>query len=90
MATDSPLDVCIALLISFALKGVASAMAKVIAKAAGQPHMNTKAYRYLNKVGHSDVTLKDLQQTLSGIGVYFLPQSSLPSILTLEIGGGSK
>ena len=44
-------------------------MAKALAKAVGQPHISTKLHRFLKKVGHSDVTLKDIQQGLSGIGV---------------------
>jgi hypothetical protein len=44
-------------------------MSKVIAKAVGQPHINTKLHRYLKKHGHTDVTLTDIQRSLSGIGV---------------------
>jgi len=44
-------------------------MAKSLAKLAGRPHLSSKLHRHLKKVGHSDVTLKDIQESLSGIGV---------------------
>lgn len=44
-------------------------MAKSLAKLAGQPHLSSKLHRHLKKAGHSDVTLKDIQASLSGIGV---------------------
>jgi hypothetical protein len=44
-------------------------MAKVLAKLAGHPHVSSKLHRHLKKAGHSDVTLKDIQESLSGIGV---------------------
>jgi hypothetical protein len=44
-------------------------MAKALAKATGQPHISSKFHRHLKKLGHSDITLKDMQQSLSGIGV---------------------
>ena len=44
-------------------------MAKALAKAESQPHISTKLHRYLKKVGYSNVTLRDIQQSLSGIGV---------------------
>ena len=44
-------------------------MAKALRKVAGQPHVSTKLHRHLKKEGHSDATLKDIQQSLSGIGV---------------------
>jgi hypothetical protein len=44
-------------------------MAKALAKAAGQPHISTKLHRHLKNAGNSNVTLKEIQQSLSGIGV---------------------
>lgn len=44
-------------------------MAKAVAKSSGQPNVSTKLHRYLKKEGHTDVTLKDIRRTLSGIGV---------------------
>lgn len=44
-------------------------MAKALAKAVGQPHISSKLHRHLKKLGHSDITLKDIQRSLSGIGV---------------------
>jgi hypothetical protein len=44
-------------------------MGKPLAKAAGQPRISSKLHRYLKKQGHTDVTLKDIQRSLSGIGV---------------------
>ncbi|MGO9016460.1 MAG: hypothetical protein ACLQF0_15930 [Dissulfurispiraceae bacterium] len=44
-------------------------MAKALAKATGQTHISSRLHRHLKKLGHSDITLKDMQQSLSGIGV---------------------
>jgi hypothetical protein len=44
-------------------------MPKALAKAAGQPRIRTKLHRHLKKQGHTNVTLKDIQHSLSGIGV---------------------
>ena len=44
-------------------------MPKALAKAACQPRISTKLHRHLKKQGHTDVTLKDIQHSLSGIGV---------------------
>lgn len=44
-------------------------MAKTLAKAVGQPHISSKLHRHLKKLGHSNITLKDMQQSLSGIGI---------------------
>jgi hypothetical protein len=44
-------------------------MSKDLAKAAGQPRISTKLHRHLKRHGHTDVTLKDIQRSLSGIGV---------------------
>lgn len=44
-------------------------MGKALAKAAGQPHVSTKLLRHAKRQGQSDVTLKDIQKSLSGIGV---------------------
>jgi hypothetical protein len=44
-------------------------MAKALAKAVGQPHISSKLHRHLKKLGHSNITLKDIQQNLSGIGI---------------------
>ncbi len=44
-------------------------MAKALAKAVGQPHISSKLHRHLKKFGHSDIALKDIQRSLSGIGV---------------------
>lgn len=45
-------------------------MSKALAKAAGQPRIiSTKLHRHLKKQGRTDVTLKDIQHSLSGIGV---------------------
>ena len=43
-------------------------MAKAISKT-GQPHISTKLHRHLKKVGYSNATLKDIQRSLSGIGI---------------------
>jgi len=45
------------------------AMTKSLAKLSGQPHLSSKLHRHLKKAGHSDITLKDIQESLSGIGV---------------------
>ena len=44
-------------------------MGKALAKAAGRPHMSAKLLRHARKQGHTDITLKDIQKSLSGIGV---------------------
>jgi len=44
-------------------------MSKTLAKVTGQPRISTKLHRHLKKQGHADVTLKDIQRSLSGIGV---------------------
>jgi hypothetical protein len=44
-------------------------MPKALAKAAGQPRISTKLHRHLKKQGHTDITLKDIQHSLAGIGV---------------------
>jgi hypothetical protein len=44
-------------------------MGKVLAKAVGQPHISTKLLHHAKKQGQTDVTLKDIQKSLSGIGV---------------------
>jgi len=44
-------------------------MSKAPAKAAGRPHVSTKLLRHAKKQGHTDVTLKEIQKSLSGIGV---------------------
>ena len=44
-------------------------MGKALAKTSGQPHVSTKLLRHAKKQGHTDVTLKDIQKSLSGIGV---------------------
>ena len=44
-------------------------MSKALAKAAGQPHVSIKLLRHAKKQGHTDVTLKEIQKSLSGIGV---------------------
>jgi hypothetical protein len=44
-------------------------MGKALAKAVGQPHISTKLLRHAKKQGQTDVTLKDIQKSLSGIGV---------------------
>ena len=44
-------------------------MKKTLAKSAVQPHISTKLHRHLKKQGYTDITLKDIQQSLSGIGV---------------------
>jgi hypothetical protein len=44
-------------------------MSKALAKVMGQPHISTKLHRHAKQQGHTDVTLKDIQKSLSGIGV---------------------
>ena len=44
-------------------------MSKALAKTASQPRRSTKLHRHLKRQGHTDVTLKDMQRSLSGIGV---------------------
>ena len=44
-------------------------MKKTLTKPAVQPHVSTKLHRHLKKQGYTDITLKDVQQSLSGIGV---------------------
>ncbi len=44
-------------------------MSKALTKTVGQPRVSTKLHRHLEKQGHADVTLKDIQRSLSGIGV---------------------
>lgn len=44
-------------------------MSKALAKVMGQPHVSTKLHRHAKAHGHTDVTLKDVQKSLSGIGV---------------------
>ncbi|MEW6162856.1 MAG: hypothetical protein AB1606_06055 [Nitrospirota bacterium] len=43
-------------------------MTKALTKA-GQPHISTKFHRHLKKQGYPDITLKDIQRSLSGIGI---------------------
>ena len=69
MATESLLDLYVPPLIDSTSKEVMIAMAKSLAKLSGQPQMSSKLHRHLKKAGHSDVTLKDIQESLSGIGV---------------------
>jgi hypothetical protein len=44
-------------------------MSKALTKIAGQPRISTKLHRHLKRQGHTEVTLKDIQRSLSGIGV---------------------
>jgi hypothetical protein len=44
-------------------------MGKSLAKVARQPHISTKLHRHLKKQGRTDITLKDMQRSLSGIGI---------------------
>jgi len=44
-------------------------MGKALAKASGQSHVSAKLHRHAKKQGHTDVTLTDIQKSLSGIGV---------------------
>ncbi len=45
-------------------------MGKALARVVGQPHISTKLLRHAKKQGHTDATLRDIQKSLSGIGVY--------------------
>ncbi len=44
-------------------------MGKALAKAVGHPHISTKLLRHAKKQGQTDVTLEEIQKSLSGIGV---------------------
>jgi hypothetical protein len=44
-------------------------MKKTLPRSAVQPHVSTKLHRHVKKRGHTDITLKDIQQSLSDIGV---------------------
>jgi hypothetical protein len=44
-------------------------MGKALAEAPGHSRISTKLLRHAKKQGHTDVTLKDIQKSLSGIGV---------------------
>lgn len=44
-------------------------MSKALAKVMGQPRASTKLHRHAKLHGRADVTLKDIQRSLSGIGV---------------------
>lgn len=44
-------------------------MSKALAKAMGQPQISIKLHRHAKQQGQTDVTLKDIQKSLSGIGV---------------------
>jgi hypothetical protein len=44
-------------------------MAKTLSRAVGQPHISSKLHRHVKKLGHSEITLKDMQRSLSGIGI---------------------
>ncbi|MBI4697348.1 MAG: hypothetical protein HY758_00100 [Nitrospirae bacterium] len=44
-------------------------MAKALVKTEGQPHVSTKPHRRLKKYCRTDASLKDIQRSLSGIGV---------------------
>jgi hypothetical protein len=44
-------------------------MKKTLSKTAVQLHISTKLHRHLKKQGYTDITLKDIQRSLSGIGV---------------------
>lgn len=44
-------------------------MAKALAKATGHLNISTKLHSHLKKQGHTDISLKDIQRSLSGIGV---------------------
>jgi DNA uptake protein ComE-like DNA-binding protein len=43
-------------------------MAKAVTRG-GQPRISTKLHRHSKKLGHSSATLRDIQRSLSGIGV---------------------
>lgn len=44
-------------------------MGKALTRVSGQPHVSTKLHRHAKKQGQSDISLKDIQKSLSGIGV---------------------
>lgn len=44
-------------------------MGKALTRAVSQAHVSTKLLRHAKKQGHTDATLKDIQKSLSGIGV---------------------
>jgi hypothetical protein len=44
-------------------------MSKALAKVMGQPRVSTKLHRHAKAHSHTDVTLKDVQKSLSGLGV---------------------
>ncbi len=44
-------------------------MAKALAKTAGHARISSKMHRHLKKHGHVNVSLKDIQKSLSKIGV---------------------
>jgi len=44
-------------------------MSKALAKAIGQTHISTKLHLHAKKQGLTNVTLKDIQKSLSGLGV---------------------
>lgn len=44
-------------------------MAKTLAKTTGRQHISAKLHRYLKKEGHTNSSLKDIQRSLSGIGI---------------------
>lgn len=45
-------------------------MSKALAKAIGQTHISTKLQLHAKKQGLTNVTLKDIQKSLSGLGVF--------------------
>lgn len=44
-------------------------MAKVLAQAMNHPRISSALHRHLKKARRSNATLKEIQQSLSGIGV---------------------
>ncbi|MBI3378721.1 MAG: hypothetical protein HY035_10055 [Nitrospirae bacterium] len=44
-------------------------MAKALEKVAGHAHVSSKMHRHLKKQEHVNVSLKDIQKGLAGIGV---------------------
>jgi hypothetical protein len=44
-------------------------MPKALAKTAGHAHISSKLHRHLKKQGYVNVSLKDIQQSLSNIGI---------------------
>lgn len=44
-------------------------MAKALEKIAEQPHICSKLHLHLKKQGDTNITLKDMQRSLSGIGI---------------------